>query len=138
MNRKAIVIVFLLIALAGAYVVFNMYNKQHDDLRKVKADAILTAKELFKDYETEELGDAKYLGKIVELSGSILELEDHVEKSQVILDAGDLMTRISCMMDARIIPSGLKAYKPGDTIRLRCRCAGKLMDVALDRCIIVR
>ncbi len=137
MNRKAIILVFLLFASVVAYIVYIKYNKQHDDLRRIEADVVLTAKALFKDYESEALGDAKYLGKVVELSGGILEMEDQPEKRQVILDTGDLMTRVSCMMDARIVPSGLEAYKLGDTIRLRCRCVGKLMDVALDRCIIV-
>ena len=70
MNR---IIIFLIsgLLLAGGIVCF-VYNKPHRDVANEEAEHVLTAYELFDEYEADEAAaNAKFLDNTVQVSGTI-------------------------------------------------------------------
>lgn len=123
----------------GGIVAYKMYNKPHRDIAAEAANFTLTADALFAEYEAnEEASNAKYLDKVIEVSGKIESIDKTEEgKTSVILTAADaMMGGVSATMH-NTQASGVSAYKKGDNIQLKCRCTGKLMDVVLVDCSVM-
>ena len=138
MKLKHILIVLSLLLLVGGYMGYRIYNTPHTNMAKEKSDVTATAEQVFRDYQNEEAGNAKYLGKVIELTGEILEINKKEEnRHQIILDTGDMMSRISCDMDYLAEHPKLSNYKVGDKIKLKGYGTGMIMDIVLDRCIII-
>lgn len=135
---RSLVIIFLVIALGlGSYLAYNMYNKGHEDLHSQKADHSIMANELFMAFANDELkANEKYLDKLIELEGTITKLEKAVEgKTQVYLQSDDPMFGVICELDTSEDPAQLQV---GQAITVKGICSGYLMDVAINRCVIIK
>jgi hypothetical protein len=130
-------IVFLLlavgIALAGG-IGYWLWNKPHQDMSKAGAAFALSAEELLAAYEADEAAaDALYLGKIVEVSGTVSQVVEG-ENTTVVLGADEGIFGIRCELDpfsALAFPD----YQAGEVVRLKGECTGFLGDVVLMRCV---
>jgi hypothetical protein len=132
MNRKTILSVLLVLLLAGGFIGYRMYNKPHRDLAGATADFNLPATELFSDYEADEAeANAKYLDKVIRVSGTIIEVNtDEEGQASLTLDAGGLLGGVICQLD----PAIENTFSAGQEISLNGLCTGMLMDVILVRC----
>lgn len=132
MNRRTILSVLLVLLLAGGFIGYQMYNKPHRNLAGATADFSLPATELFSDYEADEMGaDAKYLDKVIRVSGTIMEVNtDEAGQISLTLDAGGLLGGVICQLD----PAIKSSFSAGQEISLNGLCTGMLMDVILVRC----
>ena len=131
---KRIIIALLAGLVVAGGIVYFVYNKPHRDVATEEAEYVLTADELFDEYEAdEEAANAKYLDKTVQVSGTISEVgANDARQSFVILAAENAMI------------GGVSATFQGEQseleesikVSLKCRCTGKLMDVVLVNCTL--
>jgi hypothetical protein len=133
---KKILIIGGLLALFGAAVGFYFYNKPHQNIRSAKADFTVTATELFNAFETDETAaNEKYLGKIIEVTGTVQEVKkDEEGKTGVTLEGGGMMFGVICKLDDFSEPKRTE-FTQGEQVTLKGECTGMLMDVVLVRCV---
>lgn len=133
--KRIIFLIAILAVITGAFIGFSQYNKKHKDLQKINADYTLEASSLFAAFSTNETeANKKYLSKIVELSGKVTDIKSSDDAYQLYLETDDPMFGIICDMEDQANENKIKI---GDEIKIRGICSGFLMDVALNRCVIV-
>jgi hypothetical protein len=133
---KVALFVVLIIAVSGILYALILYNKKHPDTSKVKPDFIITAAALQKEFEdAEAAASAKYIKKILEVSGSVSSVTQADSNNvNISLKSGNDLSSVICTF-ATADPSKFKA---GDEITIRGECSGFLMDVLLNNCAIVQ
>ncbi|HMX39395.1 MAG TPA: hypothetical protein PK971_09900 [Saprospiraceae bacterium] len=129
-------LLFLVVAglLAAAYG-YYLWNKPHENMAKATAAFTLSAEQLLGDYLADEnAANAKYLGKIVAVTGKVKETtaEDGVVK--VMLDAGNENFGVYCTLDSAY-QHPRKDFPAGSPITLKGSCDGLNLDVQLSRCV---
>lgn len=129
MLKKVLYIVVVGVVIAGAYG-YYLWNKPIPKTADKKADFTLAAADLATEYS-----DAIHLGKIVEVNGKITAIETEKDATNITLETADPMSAISCEMEKG---SENPSVKTGDLVTLRGQCDGKLSDVVLTRCIVVK
>ena len=122
----------LLIAAAWGY---YWFNKPHESAAGETPVVTISADSLLSQYQRDEHGaDARYLGKVIEVSGKLGEIQ-HNGKSEIwILSAQSGAGGINCELftpdkDAEAVP------KPGDNVTIKGKCTGFLLDVNLSDCV---
>jgi hypothetical protein len=133
---KVALFVVLFIALVGMLFGLMSFFKKHSDLSKAKPDYIITAVTLQKEFEDNEAAaSAKYIKKILEVSGSISSVtQTDSNNVNISLKSSNDLSSVICTF-ASADPS---KYKAGDEITIRGECSGFLMDVLLNYCAIVQ
>jgi hypothetical protein len=125
----------VLIALAWGY---HLYNKPHGSAADGTVAISLNADSLFAQYQRDEhSADQLYLGKVIEVSGKIAEIQQNTQSEVLILSTQSGSGGINCQLfpgeDKREPP-----YHTGDPVKIRGRCTGFLMDVNLADCVVSR
>ena len=130
--------ILIILIIAGMYA-YREYNRKPADLADVTAQSSISADSLVMLFETDEpKANSFYLGKAIDVTGSIAEIVNQKDTVvNVILGKKDDMHRVSCLVDVQHI-NDTRAYKSGDKITLRGICNGYLMDVELNRCVVVK
>jgi hypothetical protein len=131
--KKTIVIIFLLLILAGSWIAYRMYNKPPRD-PTTESSTKITAVDLFRSYETnEEEANGRYLDKVLEVSGKVIEITNNQENFPVIiLETDNPMFAVRCTMEK----AGAFA-NVGDTVKIKGICTGYLSDVIVIKGTIV-
>ena len=117
---------------------YMMWNKPHQNMQTADADVKVDAVTLYSEYETDETtANAKYLGKIVAVTGTVRETTtDESGTVKVMLDSGSEMGGIICELDP-LSTHKRTTFQTGEQVRLKGKCDGVLMDVVLTRCVEV-
>src|SRR5690606_11014005 len=86
--------------------------------------------------EDERQANDKYLGKVVEVHGTVTEVIEKQNSFVLLLGDTTNVSRVSCTLDGEqdSMAYGLRA---GDALTLRGICSGRLLDVVLVDCKIV-
>jgi hypothetical protein len=117
---------------AGALVAYRLYNKPHRSVAGETAVA-LPATRLIDEYEKDEAAsNKKYLGKAVQVNGTVSEVSADQQNKQVVLLAGSDMGGVQCSLLEQV-----PGIKKGDVVTIKGFCTGFLTDVIMDRCIAV-
>ena len=121
------------VILASLYV----FNMKHKDLKKTKPDFVITSVSLQKVFEDEEKSaTAKYVNKILEVSGTIESVKTGEENIlSVNLKTGSEFSSVICTFPAQTDPV---QFKTGNQITIRGECSGFLMDVLLNNCTVIK
>jgi uncharacterized protein (UPF0333 family) len=128
--------VVVLIAITAMLISLIFYFKKHADLSNANPDFIVTAATLQKEFEEDETtASAKYINKILELSGEI----EYIARTDsnnlnISLKTDNEISSVICTFSTGKGPSDPKT---GDEITLRGICSGYLMDVLLNNCALV-
>lgn len=123
------IIAFILVSGAVGYF---MYNKPHNETKGATSDVIISPADLLKAYESDEAAaDLAYLDKILEVEGIVKSIQVLDQGSSLSLDAGSEMSSITCEFEGA---DALAGVKPGDKVKIKGFCTGKLMDIVLVRC----
>jgi len=114
-----------------------MYFKPHRSVRNEEADFRLTVSELVNAFVTDEQkANAAYVGKVVEVRGTLKEMI--LNDSTLILLLGDSaeVTGVSCYLqkDQKEKYTGLKR---GDIVMVKGVCNGMLLDVVIDKGLLL-
>lgn len=133
--KITLTIVFL-VAVAGIVTALYLYNLKPKDLLNAKPDYSMTAIDLMNAFEDDEVASsAKYVKKVVEISGEIIDIEEVKNKSwNISLRTGNDFSKVLCTFPIVTDPG---IFNPGREITIRGECSGFLMDVLLNNCIVV-
>jgi len=132
MLKKTLILLALLAAIGVCTGVY-MWNKPHkkaEDATGIAIDARALAKEYAAD---EKAADAKYLNRVIEVNGTIADVEKNQEGGiMAILATDDAATGVQCAMREK----GANVNK-GGTVVLKGFCSGNgITGVSLTDCII--
>lgn len=136
--KKLILLGLLAAAVIAAATGYFMWNKPHQNMQTAEAEVKADATTLYSEYETDETtANTKYLGKIVEVSGTVRETTtDETGSVKIMLDSGSEMGGIICELDP-LSEHKRKTFQSGEQVRFKGKCDGVLMDVVLTRCVEV-
>jgi hypothetical protein len=111
------------------------YNKPHTSTAGQQADYTLAATELFNSFQKDEpAANKKYLGKVIGIKGVISEMEAGAGTASILMEASPA-GGVNCSF-SNAAAGIFKDLKKGDSIRIKGRCTGFLMDVNLVDCVL--
>ena len=126
----------LAIILLIAYLV--VINLPQANIKGKDATETISAVALYEAYsKNENQADKKYTGKVIQLTGEIDEIySDENDEPVVVLrsNAGDLVSVVTLESSEE---EDIVSYQEGDQITLKALCSGKLMEVTLNKGLIV-
>lgn len=129
-------LLFAAIIIASLYFYWE-YNRKSADLVNTKPAFIVTASNLVSDFETDEAAaNKKFLGKVIQVNG-VLASADYSQDTLINITLGDGLHRVGCQFDKRH-SAGIEKLQEMHTISVKGICTGYLMDVELNRCVIVK
>jgi hypothetical protein len=135
MKRNIAIAVLIIVAAAGFYA-YRMYNKGPVNVSDKKADFIVSAATLLGDFESDENAAlAKYLNKIIETEGQLLDIQKVGNQTIWIVSTGSPLSNIQCEMDSRFINEVGDKVKKGMNVKIQGICSGKLMDIVLNQTV---
>ena len=139
MNKflKIILGLLLLLAIIGAVSYFSFMNAPKASSENKKVDMSISATTLFQEFEQDETAsNAKYIGNIVAVKGTIGEFEEDENGATVLLlEAGDLGGVLCTLEDSQTEKA--KALDYGDTVTVKGVCTGMLMEVVVNKGVLV-
>ena len=134
-KRTILWIGILLIVLSAFAWAYHLYVKPHQSAAGETADFTIEADSLYSQYQSNEhAADQKYLGKVIEVSGKLSDIQHNGKAEVWILSPQGTGGGINCQLFA-----GIKSDpepKSGDIVTVKGRCTGYLMDVNLVDCVM--
>lgn len=134
---KIALLVIFLIAIGGLIAGLYLYNLKPKDLLNAKPHYSISAVDFQKAFdENEKAASARYINKIIEVSGTISSIKSGENKTlNVMLKTGnDLSSIIGTFHNV----TDTSVFKTGNQIIIRGVCSGFLMDVLLNNCVVVK
>jgi hypothetical protein len=123
-----------LLALVAFFWAWHLYHKPHESAAGETAAVTIDADSLYHQYQLDEhSADLKYMGKVIEVSGKLMEIQHSGNAEIWIVSAQAGGGGINCQM----FPGAKPEVPPiaGDMVTLKGRCTGFLMDVNLADCV---
>ncbi|HVY74596.1 MAG TPA: hypothetical protein VG890_07185 [Puia sp.] len=113
----------------------RLYLKPHRSTVDDAADYTIAAVALYQEFESnEQAAGKKFTGKVLEVQGLVTSIVSDARNINILLNAtgtGGINCSFSAMDSA-----GLGKIKKGDSVSIKGRCTGFLMDVNLVDCVI--
>jgi hypothetical protein len=133
---KVFILFVSIIIITSGSVGLIMLKKTHADLSKVDPDYILSANELFKEFDNDEVSSGeKYINKILEITGEVSSIDRSNEGTiSIILKTGSPFAGIICTFQE--IPDGFDINE-GAMLTIRGECSGMLMDILMNNCALL-
>ena len=134
---KKIVTVVIILALAGAGYGWYSYQKAPPDIREQKAGIEITAVDLLKAFQQNEMAaNAKYVDKVLIVAGTVTDIQtDSSQQATVSLQTNDPLAVVTCSFYQN--DEGVKKIKASSPARIKGVCTGMLADVVLNKCSLV-
>ena len=109
------------------------------DLSEADAFETIAAPDLYALYSKyEDSANKKYLSKVIEVKGTVVEIDNQPDSLITILLGDPLQSgRVSCLLDNKQTAAATKILR-GDFVKVKGICTGFLMDVELNRCVLVK
>jgi hypothetical protein len=135
---KIVLVLVLIGACVGGFVAYKMWNKPFDDVTDMEGIAV-NADVLYKAFETnEQTANTTYVGKVVEVSGTVGDIETSDTIARVMVTFPDaMMGAVRVTLDSRHLADA-KAVKTGDQATFKGFCNGFLMDVEIKDGVLVK
>jgi hypothetical protein len=137
-GKKILGIIIVSILIVLVIFTYKEYHREHVDVAKVKADTTVTAIEMIRAFEEDEAtANTLFLGKTVEVKGSVYKVNSQGDSLvNIYLDANSGTGKVSCLVDDAYIKQA-REMVPGSIHTIRGVCTGYLMDVELNRCVVI-
>jgi hypothetical protein len=134
---KVLLGVILLLAIVAIGAGIYLYTLKPQDLSKARPDYVITSSDLLDEFESDEASaSAKYINKILEVTGEIISVEETGTGSwNISLQTRSDFSKVICTFPSVETPS---VFETGNIITLRGECSGFLMDVLLNNCNVIR
>lgn len=115
---------------------YYLFNKPHQSIKSVDADFQVPALELVTQFQdNEDASNKKYLGKVIEVNGSVSDIAtDEKGVLNITLQGSDL-AGVTCQFEKANQESALQ-LKKGQSVSIKGICTGILMDVVLVDCVV--
>jgi len=135
---KIVLLVILVGACIGGFVAYKMWNKPFDDVTEMEGMKV-NADVLYKAFESnEQTANTTYVGKVVEVSGTVGDIETSDTIARVMLTFPDaMMGAVRVTLDSRHLADA-KAVKTGDQATFKGFCNGFLMDVEVKDGVLIK
>ena len=135
---KIVLFVIVIGACVGAFVAYKMWNKPFDDVTEMEGMKV-NADVLYKAFETnEQTANTTYVGKVVEVSGTVGDIETSDTIARVMLTFPDaMMGAVRVTLDTRHLADA-RAVKTGDQATFKGFCNGFLMDVEVKDGVLMK
>lgn len=135
---RKLIITILAVGLVSFGVGIYFWTKPVASLESSKADVAVTAAKLMSDFEgDEQAANEMYLDKVVEVSGVVSEVKSSETGVTVILDSESLMGGVTCGFKEGEVSLAEMTENVGAPLKVKGQCTGYLMDVILERCVLV-
>lgn len=130
---KWILILFVLL-LIGIFVFFNLPKS---NINNVDAVGSYKASTIYEHYEKNEADANKtYFGKVIEVSGKVFEVTEDEKGAKVVIISSTGKPEVLVTLQENQ-KSKLKGYKINDPITVKAQCNGMLMEVTMNKGVIV-
>ena len=117
---------------------FSFLNVPKASSQGKTADFQLTATELFQAFESDEASsNAKYIGKIIDVTGTINEISSDEQGAPVLLLARGDIGGVLCTLEKDQLDA-INSKKLGDQITVKGVCTGMLMEVILNKGVFIK
>ena len=125
----------VLLSLIAYLVVINLPQA---NIKSKEAVETISAVALYEAYSNnEKRANRKYTGKVIQLSGEIDEIYPDEKNAPVVVlrsDSGDLVSVVTLESSQE---KKIASYKEGDQITVKALCSGILMEVTLNKGLII-
>lgn len=120
-------------------VIFIMlYNKPHRSVNRDEPAFRLTVPQLAEAYaQDEEKANTLYSGKVLEVEGTLKEMILSDSTLILLMGEGSQALGISCYLN-RDQKNKYRSLKRGGQVRVKGICNGLLLDIVMDKCILVQ
>jgi hypothetical protein len=138
MNRKIFFSAAFVIALLAAYVVYSNFLKTAPSMKKLKAEYSLQAVDLYNAFDSDEVSaNAQYQNKVIEVTGEVILITNEEGFNPIISLKTEGFGVIQCTTTAEMTEEELEEIQMNSTITIRGECIGMLLDVLIERSIII-
>lgn len=136
--KKYTLLAIIFIIVFGSIYAYKEYHRKPADLSNQNVQVAISAANLIAAYEKDETNaNTLFLGKTILVTGNIVEITNQQDTLiTVILGASADMHKVSCQLSATQKES-VKNYTASKPILIKGICTGFLIDVELNRCVIV-
>lgn len=137
MKKKTLIYMTASVILITSVIAVLKYYKPHRSVKKEEAAYKMSVSDLVTAFTNDEaVANTRYAGKIVEVKGTLKEMI--LNDSTLILLMGDSteMTGVSCYLQ-RDQKDKYTTLKRGEQVRVKGICNGMLLDVVLDKAILL-
>ncbi len=115
-----------------------MYNKPHKNIARSKPSLFLSTDVIVSDFENNESeANTKYLEKVIEVKGTIANIEQAAEQTIVTLATTESMGGVMCYLP-HATNQYLEKLNVADVVKIKGVCTGYLMDVVLVKCVLIK
>ena len=135
---KIILAILLIGGAVGGFLAYRMWNKPFEDVSDMDGIPV-TAEALYTAFESnEQQANSTYVGKVVEVTGTVGDIEKSDTISRVMLTFPDaMMGAVRVTLDSRHLADA-EAVKTGEQATFKGFCNGFLMDVEVKDGVIVK
>ena len=132
MKKKIIYTILILVLGFGGYIYYRV-SKPRPGLSDATPAVTISATELYRQYQSNETtAESQFLDKVIEVTGTIADIE--ATDSTLSLELkGSEAGGVNCSIAGG---NKINSFKNNDTVTLKGRCSGFLMDVTLTDCVI--
>ena len=144
-RKKTILLLFFLAAVVAAWYGYKEYTRTNKDLAYAKADFVLSATDLIKEYESNDAASAeKFNGKILEINGQVKAVEkDDKGYYTVVIGDNTSMSSVRCAIDSTHQDKATGLINQS-SVTVRGACTGYNKDemglgsdIILNRCVLI-
>lgn len=133
-NLKIITVLVVLAIISG--VAYYTFRKSPTAVSDYKPDYIIEPATIVDEFsEDENEANQKYLDKIIQLEGTVVEIEKGEEDKTTVYLEGSLMGNVSCLFSNSELKDEIKV---GDKAIVKGKCSGFILDVVLTKCALVK
>lgn len=137
MKTKILLYILLSVAVSTFVVTAWMYNKPHRGVGNEDADIKVSAAELVRAFSRDEsAANSLYAGKVLEVEGVLGEIISDEPAMILMLGEDSVVSGISCYLRQGATDRSA-ALTVGRRVTVKGICNGMLMDVVLDKCVVV-
>ena len=138
MNKKKLLISAVIIGAIAAYFIWANFLKTAPSMRKLDTAFQVEAVALYKEFDSNEAtANAKYLNKIIEVTGVVANIEVSEDSKPIISLKTEGFGVIKCTMESDLDDEELSEIQMNSTLVIKAECIGMLLDVLLNRAIII-
>lgn len=132
-----LIVPLAIIMLGGVVALSYVFRGTEDSVKNETATFKVSADDLYTAFdENESLANGAYLGKVIEVTGEVSDIEKTTSGQVVlILSCSSPMGGIRCSFESRQ-EHILQIITQGTRHTIKGKCAGKLMEVVLDNCYL--
>lgn len=142
-----LIVTFVIAAVGIAAYINHEYNRTNEMSEDLKADYYTNVNDLIREFEQDNIAASKkYVGKILEMNGLMLALEDDQNGNfTTILGSDSILSKVRCSMDSSANITELKSINNNQNLTIKGICTGYNpddmglgADIILNKCLIIK